>query len=445
MNYLIVQLSADEAIFARFTSRGKELHFTGASRHPLDADHPFAALLPQVKAESEAEEKIILAIPPSFLYMREIELPIADRRKIREVLPLEMKGETALDTDELVFDALPLAGGKFLAVWTQEAKIAEEIGIMAEHGLEPEIVTASLCHWQAILPESAGSGPVALSDGEAMAVYADGAPVYFRPLGRGEFAAEAARTLAALELSRGIKVGTVFLHGGAARQWSEAGGTDAPAGVLFTPLPVTDELAALFSADRSATLDLAGACALARTCVREEPVNFRRGGLAYTAGLKKMRKKLRLTACLAAAIILLLVGEVGLRYYLVTRDLNSLDNSIGGISRQVFPSRKKSADAVSELRSEIKRFGGGAAGQPILPILKKLAELKGSDVTGFYETEIEGGQIRLKGDARSVQAVNDFRTRAATSFTGADVGEIKTRADGSVSFGFRATAKEEGK
>jgi general secretion pathway protein L len=173
---------------------------------------------------------------------------------------------------------------------------------------------------------------------------------------------------------------------------------------------------------------------------------LRRGELAYTAGREKLRRKLRLTACLAAALILLLVAEVGLRYYLVTRDLNSLDNSIRTIFRQVFPSRKKSADEVAELRSEIKRLGGGAAsGQSVLPVLKKLAELKGSDITGFYETEIEGGQLRLKGDARSVQAVNEFRTRAAAAFTGAEVGEIKSRPDGSVSFVFRATAKEEGK
>jgi general secretion pathway protein L len=445
MNYLIVQLSAGEAIFARFVAKGKELVFTGASRHPLDADHPFVSLLPQIKTESVAEEKIVLAIPPALLYLREVELPITDRRKLREVLPLEMKGETALDTDELIFDALPLEAGKVLAVWARQADIAEEIRIMAEHGLEPEIITASLFQWQEIMPAGTGGETVALTDGEALAVYADGAPVYFRRLGRGELAAETTKTLAALEISRGIRVGTVFLHGSAAREWPAESSGETHAGISFAPLPVSGDFAAMFSTDRSAALDLAGACALAKACIREEPVNFRRGDLTYTAGLQKLRRKLRLTACLAAALFLLLTTEVGIRYYFVARDLSSLDNSIQTMFRQVFPSRKKSADAVAELRAEIKRLGGGAAGQPILPILKKLAELKGSDITGFYETEIDGGQLRLKGDARSVQAVNDFRARAATAFTGADVGEIKTRADGSVSFAFMATVKEEKK
>jgi general secretion pathway protein L len=445
MNYLIVQLYDDEAIFARFVAKGKELVFTGASRHTLDAEHPFASLLPQVKTESSQEEKIVLAIPSSRLYMREVELPITDRRKVREVLPLEMKGETALDTEDLVFDAVSLAEGKFLAVWARQTKIADDIRIMAEHGLEPEIVTASLFHWQEILPVNAGSEPVAMTDGQAIAVYVGGTPVFFRPLGHGKLAAEAARTLAALEISRGITVSTVFLNGAAARQWSQDESTDVPKALTFTPLPVSGDFAAMFSADRSAALDLAGAFSLAKACIRDEPVNFRRGDLAYTAGLQKIRRKLRLTACLAAVLVLLLASEVGLRYYLVTRDLNSLDNSIRTIFRQVFPSRKKSADEVAELRSEIKRLGGSATGQPLLPMLKKLAELKGSDITGFYETEIEGGQLRLKGDARSIEAVNNFRTRAAAAFSGTEVSEIKTRSDGSVSFVFTATAKEERK
>ena len=127
MNYLIVQLSADEALFARFRKKGKDLVFVGASRDAIDAERPFASLLPEIKQKGETEEKIVLAIPPSLLFMREVEFLLPDRRKVREVLPLEMKGETAVDTDELVFDALPLAGGRFLAIWGKRHEFAREI------------------------------------------------------------------------------------------------------------------------------------------------------------------------------------------------------------------------------------------------------------------------------------------------------------------------------
>jgi general secretion pathway protein L len=313
---------------------------------------------------------------------------------------------------------------------------------MTERGMEPEIVTAALFSWNTLLPASADKAPVALSDGEAVAVYTNGLPVYFRPLGPGELVSEVVKTLTALEIAKGIKVDTVFLHGSAARQPIAASYPDAPEGISFSILPVTGELAATFPSDSTAALDLAGAFALAKACRSADPVDFRRGDLVYTAGFAKARKKLRLTMYLAAAVVVLLCAEGGLRYYLVTRDLNSLDTSIKAIYREVFPTRKKSVDEVAELRSEIKRLSGAAAERSILPVLKKLAELKGDDIAGIYETEIEGGQVRLKGDARSVQGVNDFKTRAAAAFTGAEVGEIKSRADGSVSFIFKATVKE---
>ena len=442
MNYLIVQLSAEEAIFSRFRRMGGEFVFVEASRAGIDENHPFASLLPEIKATGSGEEKIILAISPALLFMREIDLPITDLRKVREVLPLELKGETAVDTEELVFDALPLQEGKFLAIWGKQEKIAEMIRIMTNEGMEPEIVTAALFYWHMLIPDTERTGPVALTDGESVAIYHNGTPVYFRPLGCGEMIAEVTRTLAALEIAKGINVGKVFLHGNAARQ-AESGALEAtPAGIVFTALPITGNLAATFSADGTAALDLAGSYALARVCGKEELVNFRRGELAYTAGLAKIRKKFRLTAYLAAAVVVLLFAEVGLRYYLVTRDLTSLNKSVTSIYRNVFPSRKKSVDEVAELRSEIKRLSVSAMGRSMLPILKKLAEMKGDSIAGFYETEIEGGKVRLKGDANSVQAVNDFKARAAAAFTGAEVGEVKSRPDGSVSFVFTATVKE---
>ena len=97
------------------------------------------------------------------------------------------------------------------------------------------------------------------------------------------------------------------------------------------------------------------------------------------------------------------------------------------------------------MRAEIKRLSGRGAGSNLLASLNKAAELKGEDITGIYEAEFDGGQLRLKGDARSIQAVNDFKARASASFSDAEVAEIKSKPDSSVSFLFRGTLKEEKK
>jgi len=438
MNYMIVQLTGNDALFARFQLKRGALVFAGAYRETIDQAHPFATMLEETAAAGREAEKVVLVVPAAILSMREMELPLTDRRKIREVLPLELKGETAFASEELVFEALPLESGKILAIWCKRHDLAGKIAVMTDKGIEPEIVTASLFHWHALLPDGEKNGQIAISDGESLAVYKGGRPCYFRTLSPGDLGAEISRTLAALEIAKGTKVDKVLLHGAAAK--TDAGLPSSPPNCVV--LPGNNEMASVFGGLAAESRDLAGAYAVARACAMEEPVNFRNDDLAYTAGRKKALKKLRISLILAIVCIVLLFAETAVRYSLVQRDFDSVNNSIRSIYREVFPNRKKPVDEVAELRSEIKRLGGGGATGSLLSTLKKLADIKGADVAALFEIEVDGDQLRVRGDARSIQAVNDFRTRAAAVFTGAEVGEIKSRPDGSVTFLFRGTVKE---
>jgi len=438
MNYLIVQLTGNEALFARFQLKRGALVFDGASRETIDQEHPFAAMVAAVADADRDVKRVVLVLPPGLLFLREMELPISDRRKIREVLPLELKGETAFDTEELVFDALPLESGKILAIWGKRHDLAEKIAIMTGNGLEPEIVTASMFHWNTLLPEGEIRGEIALCDGESLAVFKNGKPCYFRAVQQENLGAEVTRTLAALEIGKEVHVERVLLHGAAAGRIS-----DLPEGPpIFAVFPGNREMHAVLDGDAAAVRDLAGAYAVAHAVALEEPINFRSGALAYTAGRQKALKKLRISLILAAACIVLLMAETALRYFLVQHDLYSVNNSISKIYREVFPNRKKPVDEVAELRSEIKMLGGGIAAGNLLSTLRKLADIKGADINDLFEIDVDGDQLRVRGDARSIQAVNDFRNRAAPLFAGAEVGEIKSRPDGSVTFLFRGTVKE---
>ncbi|SNB47413.1 type II secretion system protein GspL [Geobacter sp. DSM 9736] len=436
MNYLVIQQTRSATVVARFQQRRGSLLFTGGARCSNDEPTPLPELLAKIGPVNREQDRVILCLKPDSLFLREVELPIADRRKLRDVLPLELKGETALDTDELIFDGIPLSEGKALAIWARRRDVAEQIRLHAEAGVEPEFVTAPLCHWGNLIPASAGV--TAITDGEALTVYRNAAPFYFRPL-HSDDEGGLTRTLAAVELGREVTVERLLLHGAAAKGWQKV------EGVTASPLPIHSEMYEAFTGDEEAARDLAGAYAAVRACMTGEAVNFRTGELAYTTGREKLRRKLRLTLLLAVAAIIVFLAEAGLRHYLVKRDLASLNASIMSIYKEVFPGRKKPVDEVAELRSEIRRLGGGGAASGTLNALRLLADLKGEDVTGIYEAEITGGQVRLKGEARSVQAVNDFRARAAAQFAGAEVGEIKSRPDGSVTFLFRGTLKGERK
>lgn len=443
MNYLIVQLTGSEALFARFHLKRGALVLDGASRETIDQDHTLVSLLAESTAASGPEtERVILVLPANHLFMRELELPISDRRKIRELLPLEMKGETAFDSEELVFDSLQLGEGKTLAIWIKHREVVEKIALMTEHGVEPEIVTAAPFCWHFLLPdEAAGNGHIAVTDGDSLAVFRDGKPLWFRALQEGELFLQLTRTFAALEISSGVKVEKVLLHGAAARDIS--GLPEGPP--VFSPLPGNPEMNNVLGDNPTVALDLAGAYAIVRSVTREDPVNFRSGDLAYTAGRQKALKRLRLSMILCGVLLLLLIGETSLRFFLVNRDLNSVNDSIRGIYRQVFPNRKKPVDEVAELRSEIKRLGAGPGSMSPLRTLKALAHFKGEEVTGLFEVEMDGDKLRVRGDARSAAAVNVFRERAAAVFSDVEVGEIKSRPDGSVTFLFRGTIREGGR
>jgi general secretion pathway protein L len=418
MDMLIVQLKRTELVLACFKARKGGASFLSAERHPLTGEEGELSRILGGSSLAQGEHRVSLALPPSMLFMRELELPISDRAKVRELLPLELKGETALDTDQLAFDALPLAGGKVLAIWGRVKDLSEKIELLKEAGMEPEMVTASVFHWDKLAP---AAGTVAVSDGEAVAAYRDGAPIYVRALPPNAGEGDQLRTVAALELARNVKVERVISHAAG----SHGGDTVSPS---------TRALFDAFGDDPRAAHDLAGAYALAAAVADNSAINLRRGPLAYTAATEKLYQRLKVSMMLAAALVLLVFAESGVRYYLVKRDLTSLDRTITGIYKEVFPTRKKAVDEVAELRSEIKRQEGAKTSSNVLKLLKDVAEAKGEDVSGIYETEVNGAEVRLKGDARSFQGANDLKSRSAAFLEGGEVSETKSRPDGSVTF-----------
>jgi general secretion pathway protein L len=143
--------------------------------------------------------------------------------------------------------------------------------------------------------------------------------------------------------------------------------------------------------------------------------------------------------------MLLLFTSKGLQYRAVRADISSLNNSISSLYREVFPSRTKAVDELSEVKGEIKKLAGGDTSRGTLDVFKLLAEAKGSTINGLYEAELEGHTLRIKGDARSSQAVNEFKTALAAVMTSIELGEVKSRPDGTVTFSLSGTIKESAK
>ena len=149
-----------------------------------------------------------------------------------------------------------------------------------------------------------------------------------------------------------------------------------------------------------------------------------------------------MTAALAAVVVILLFVSKGLQYRAVKTDLASLDKSIASLYREVFPDRTKAVDEVAEIKGKIKKLTGAEERGSFLDVLKKMAEARGNTINGLYDAELEVGNLRVKGDARSAQAVNEFKSALAPLMATVELGEVKSRPDGSVTFTLAGTLKE---
>ena len=434
MEYLIISITEQQVTAARFDVSGRSASLGGAASFLLDEETGLDAVAAKIAAGITGAPRVVVCLPPALFAQRVVELPLTDLRKIREILPAHLQGEIALPSEEAVFDALPAANGSYLALWAKRAEIAHAIDVFREAGCEPQVVSSAPFAWQALPGDHRAC---ALCDGSALAVTAEGRLTFVRAFDGADPQRQLLATLSALELAGTHLPQRLVVFGDQAEALLQTGGLPIEVEQLHLP----DDLAPTFRTE-STFQQLAGLYAVARACHDGWLPDFRRGDLAWTTGDARLRRKLILTATLAVAAVVLLFVSKGLQYRTARSDIASLNVSISSIYREIFPSRAKAVDELSEIRGEIKKLTGSENSSAVLDVLKQLAEAKGSTINGLFEAELEGRNLRVKGDARSAQSVNEFKTALSGLLATVEVGEIKSRADGTVGFVLSGTLKE---
>ena len=434
MEYLIINITERLVTAARFDISGRSASLGGAASFLLDDETGLAAVASEIAEGISGSPRVVVCLSPSLFAQRLVELPLTDLRKVREILPSHLQGEIALPAEEAVFDALPAADGTYLALWAKRAEVAQAIDVFRDAGCDPQIVTSAPFAW----PSLPGiHRECALCDGTALAIIMEGRLSFVRMLDSADPHKQLLATLSALELAGTHLPQRLIVFGEQVDSLLEMGGF--PLEVEHLRLP--DDLAMIFRTER-AFQQLAGLYAVARAFHTGSLPDFRRGDLAWTTGDALLRKKLILTTILAAVVVVLLFVSKGLQYRAARTDIASLNVSISSIYREIFPSRSKAVDELSEIKGEIKKLTGSENSSAVLDVLKQLAEVKGTSINGLFEAELEGLTLRVKGDARSAQSVNEFKSALSGLMATVDVGEIKGRPDGTVSFSLSGTLKE---
>jgi len=423
----VIQLHESGFTLGRFRHAGRELVPLTAIRHQAENREELVSRLQEaLTSVTKGETRTILSIPPRLLSLRELQLPITDRAKIRAILPFELAGETAQDDATIVCDAVALAGGGQLAGWAAQGQIADLIATLSEAGAEPEIVTVSCLHWNLLLPPDSAE-TVAICDSNAVSVCSQGQLLFCRTLNSSSID-DLERTLATLELTRDLQVDRVLLLDPLLLPLA------ATSERVIELFPLPDALKTPASQDGLAPLALAAPFAAALAVCFGEPFNLRSGPLAWKQKNRRLLRAFRLPLILACIAAILLLAEAGTRWYLLSRDIASLNSSISKIYRESFPNRKKAVDEAAELKAEIRRLEGTSLSPTILPFLRLLTEHKGSEITGFSEVDYDGTSFKVKGDGRTSASISAMRQKLLTAGWQVEQPEITSRPDGTILF-----------
>ncbi len=434
MEYFVINIEEKRVISARFRISGSSTELIGAASFVLSAEQTLAEAVRQIATGVGASQRVVLCLPPALFAHRSVSLPLKDLRKVREVMPSQLQGEIALPIEELILDVLPAGEGNFLALWARNADISRALDMFREAGIDPQVVSSVPFAWSFIpgIPAEC-----AVFDMDTMALIIAGRLTFLHTLDSVTgVPARITAILAALGLT-GATLPQLCLIGAG----SGLSGNSETLPFQIKHLAVPADMGHLFK-NEATFQQLAGLYAVAKACHAGSLPDFRRGELEWTAGGAKTRRKLMVTGVLAVLVISILFVGKWLQYRAISADIASLDTSISAVYREIFPTRSKAVDEISEVKGEIRRLAGRDASSSILDILKKLAEAKGATINGLYEAEIEGRSLRIKGDARSAQAVGEFKTALSSLMSAVDLGEVKSRPDGTVSFSLSGTLKE---
>jgi len=109
---------------------------------------PFAAAIAQIRQElGDNLGKCRITLGAELFSFRNLDLPFTDKKKIEQVLPMELAEQTPVEIEALLLDyvvtkTLP-KGTEILAAMIERAALAERLAVFRAAGMEPEFIGVS--------------------------------------------------------------------------------------------------------------------------------------------------------------------------------------------------------------------------------------------------------------------------------------------------------------
>jgi|GEM_PF-3121908 len=427
------------------TRQGERLR--AVARREVDgADAAAAELAALVPDWDAASARIASAVTSSQLFARLLDLPFADRRKIRAVAPLTLAEALPGDLDGYLTAELPplaqITGGvRCVALALPEAEVSAFIAAFDRQHLPVRSVD--------VFPFAALTGLAAPgADGILVLVREQGYAIlrFVHGLPQEHLLIPFSPALTDEALATAIAGAVRSLPG----VWPPAADGLLLAGPGITPslqralvaqLPMATVPEVFFDGARLAA-EYLPALALARRAAlpdQQAGCNLRQGRLAYRGSLAPFRRSLIASAVLLTLALAATLTGSYLNYSGKAAQYDRLQQELQAIYKQSFPGAPAVADVPLYLKRQLQalraegRLLGSTPQRPLLvldALSRAIATLPAVAVTE-WDFDLDG--VQVAGEAAAFDAVDQFAARleAETLFAEAQIAEAKTALDGS--------------
>jgi general secretion pathway protein L len=381
------------------------------------------------------------SIPAVNFSSRNLQVPFANAKKIRMVLPFEMEPSLPFQAEELAIDFSMLPGSaaagetQVLAVAVEKARLAAVVEALAGIAIDPERVTLSGLSTAAWIGRTAPAEDalLVLDLGRTFAALFLVAASRVRlirsfplppdgPTRRRSLQDHVRTTLGVLGEMEGMPPapGTAVVTG-EGLEGTDLEALAAALPLVLRPLDLRERLNVLCDDELSLAWNPArmdGALALAMAEIEGvECLNFHRSQFPGRKIVSRYRAPLLKTGALAAAMLLLMFASVLIQSHLQQRRVAGLDQQIAAIFSATFPDVKKPADPYQQMQIGLQELKKSAAlpGEALpaarsIDILKSISDSIPQEIAVVFERLVLGpDSILISGSTAAFNSVDEIK------------------------------------
>ena len=168
----------------------------------------------------------------------------------------------------------------------------------------------------------------------------------------------------------------------------------------------------------------------------EPTINLRIGQFVYRKDAERTGKALRITAILALLLALVVHASIAFQAIMIEKELATISSDMRGSYSSLFPSDKKTVDALNQLKShirEIEEKNDTLTGIATLQFLMDLSKRRESYVV-YTDIQIEKNLIRMKAETSSMDDLSKIKMKLSEFLPDVSISDVKTTAHGKILF-----------